>query len=135
MTSAPSSNFNGLTLLLADDEEINCLLTKAILAQSGFEVTVVGNGTEALAAARASQYDIIILDIQMPVMDGFAACTLLREIDTAQATPIIAMTAHVGTSFRQQCLAHGFTDYISKPFNGKEMLAKIAGYLASTSGA
>lgn len=133
VTNSPS--FVGLSVLLADDEEINGLLTEAFLNQYGFEVTIVGNGQEALTAASTNRFDIIILDIQMPIMDGLEACTLLRQMEskTQRPTPIIAVTASKSATFRHQCLEHGFSDFIGKPFQSKDLLAKMACHLVTTS--
>lgn len=135
MTEQNLAALNGITVLLADDEEINRLLVQAILAEAGLDVTVVDDGQEALTAAANRHFDIIILDIQMPVVDGFEACTLLRQMEgqTACSTPIIAMTAHGNANFRQQCLEHGFNDYIAKPFKSEKLLAKITDHSPSTS--
>ena len=110
-------------ILLADDEKDLARATKMILQYSGYDVDVVYNGKEALKNAIENNYDVIILDIMMPIMDGLEA---LREIRKENiTTPIILLTAKAGIDDKVEGLDAGANDYLTKPFNKKELLARI----------
>jgi signal transduction histidine kinase/DNA-binding response OmpR family regulator/HPt (histidine-containing phosphotransfer) domain-containing protein len=115
------------SILVAEDVPINQLLIETILARYGHTVTLVGNGEEAVQAWRKNpgSFDVIFMDIQMPVMDGFQATRMIRELETAQggSIPIIAMTAYAMKEDMEKCRAAGMDDYISKPFKAEDILA------------
>jgi len=119
----------GLRILLAEDNVINCVLAAGILEKRGHSVFVAANGREAVAAATADAFDLILMDVQMPEMDGFEATRCIREseLPTGHHTPIVAMTAHAMAGDRERCLAAGMDDYLSKPLNKPELLAVING--------
>ena len=106
-----------LKVLLAEDNAVNQLLASRILESLGHHATVVSNGREALAAVGAGGFDLIIMDVQMPGMDGFEATAAIRELEesTGKHIPIIAMTAHAMKGDRERCLAAGMDGYVSKP--------------------
>ncbi len=105
----------GLEVLLAEDTLVNQVLISALLGKSGHRVTVVNNGQEAVNAARQGHYDLVLMDIQMPIMDGFAATAELRA--NGLQTPIIALSAHAISGFREECLAKGMNGYLAKPID------------------
>jgi signal transduction histidine kinase/CheY-like chemotaxis protein len=114
-------------ILLAEDNEINTLLARTLLEADGYEVHCVTNGAEAVEAARSWAFDLILMDMQMPVMDGLQAARLIREIGgAAGATPIIAMTANAMTAAVQACREAGMDDHISKPIDADAFLALVA---------
>ena len=105
----------GLPILLAEDNKINQLVAKEILKNKGFQVDIAGNGREAVDMLHQKPYGLILMDIQMPVMDGFQATELIRQNPRYTNLPIIAMTAHAMAGYREQCLEAGMNDYTTKP--------------------
>ena len=110
-------------ILLADDEKDLARATKMILQYSGYDVDVVYNGKEAVEKVKEKDYDLIILDIMMPVMDGIEALKNLRKDNVS--TPVILLTAKAGIDDKVDGLDAGANDYLTKPFNKKELLARI----------
>ena len=106
-----------LRILLAEDNLINQKLAIALLEKEGHEVTVASDGQQAVEFFMANPFDIVLMDVQMPVMDGFEATHKIRDFERANGThaPIIALTAHAGAVDRERCLAAGMDEYISKP--------------------
>jgi signal transduction histidine kinase/ActR/RegA family two-component response regulator len=117
----------GLRLLVADDNEANRELIGAIVRAAGHEVEVARNGVEAVEAVLAGDYDLILMDVQMPVMDGLAAARAIRALDRAASkVPIIALTANVLADQVAFYRAQGMDDHVGKPINPRELLTKIA---------
>jgi CheY-like chemotaxis protein len=116
-----------LRILLAEDSVVNQRLAVALLSKHEHRVTVVGDGKEAVAAARAGDYDLILMDVQMPEMDGLEATREIRrhEAGAGLHTPIIAMTAHALKGDRQRCLESGMDDYLAKPIHARELYKAI----------
>ncbi|RVU34791.1 PAS domain S-box protein [Hwanghaeella grinnelliae] len=106
-----------LRVLIAEDREINQHLIKAFLVKAGHETTLVGNGRDALKACRESNFDIILMDVQMPDIDGLTATKLIRETEweSGRHTPIIGVTANAMRGSREQYLQCGMDDFVSKP--------------------
>ena len=120
-------------VLLAEDNPVNVEVAKAMLDSLGLAVHCARNGEEALQAARASTYDIVLMDCQMPVMDGFAATAEIRRHEhsagRARTLPIIAITANALQGDREACLAAGMDDYLSKPFSQQQLAAVIGRWI------
>jgi two-component system sensor histidine kinase/response regulator len=114
-------------ILLAEDNAVNQKLATRMLEKQGHAVTVAGNGREALAVVQAERFDLVLMDVQMPEMNGFEATTAIRELERETGThlPIIAMTANAMKGDRERCLEAGMDAYLSKPFQLKELLAVI----------
>jgi PAS domain S-box-containing protein len=112
-----------LHVLVAEDNQVNQLVATRIFEKLGHQVTVVSNGREALAAAQASKFDLIAMDVQMPELDGLAATSAIRNWEKTAGThiPIIAMTAHAMKGDRERCLAAGMDGYTSKPIRIEEL--------------
>jgi two-component system sensor histidine kinase/response regulator len=117
-----------LRVLLAEDNMVNQRLAMRLLQKHGHHVTVVGNGLEALTALAEYAFDLVLMDVQMPEMDGFEATRLIRisEQQRGGRTPIIAMTAHAMKGDRERCLAAGMDDYLTKPIHMEELFDAIA---------
>ena len=119
----------GACLLLAEDNLINQAVAKGILEQAGAQVIVASNGEEALALLRTGQlFDLVLMDVQMPLMDGYTATRAIRG-ELQLQLPVLAMTAGVMASEREQCVAAGMDDFIGKPVDVEQMIATIVRHL------
>ena len=116
-----------LRILLAEDNLVNQEVARAMLLKRGHQVDVVANGRDAVEAVRRTRYDLVLMDIQMPEMDGFAAAVAIRELPSGGTLPIFAMTAHAMAGERERCIARGMNGYLSKPFKGADLYAMIEG--------
>ena len=116
--AAPGSGCRSLRILLAEDNHVNQKVVTAMLKGAGHSVDVAGNGVEAIEAVSTRPYDVVVMDIQMPEMDGIRATKRIREAggDNAQI-PIIALTANAMKGDRKKYLAAGMNDYVSKPID------------------
>jgi PAS domain S-box-containing protein len=112
---AAASVLQGARILLVEDNHINQLIAKEILADVGIQVDIAENGKEAIAAVQKKEYDGILMDLQMPEMDGYTATSLIRADKRFKQLPIIAMTAHAMQEEREKCLHVGMNDHITKP--------------------
>lgn len=115
-------------VLLAEDNVMNQILAKKVLSGFGCNVDVAENGGLALEMARIKKYDLVLMDIQMPIMDGYTAAKQMRE-ELKLNLPIIAMTAHIMAGEREKCIGFGMTDYISKPFKVEQLYSLILLYI------
>ena len=118
-----------LRLLLTEDNLVNQKLAKRLLEKRGHAVVIAGNGCEAVQALRQERFDVVLMDVQMPEMDGFEATKMIRarERDTGEHVPIVAMTAHAMKGDRERCLEVGMDGYISKPLNPAELFEAVEG--------
>ena len=114
-----------LKVLLAEDNAVNQKLAIKILEKRGHLVSVVSNGQEAIDALKEEHFDLILMDVQMPELDGFEATGRIRNRETEEGghIPIVAMTAHAMKGDRERCLAAGMDDYVSKPIKVSELFA------------
>jgi CheY-like chemotaxis protein len=120
-----------LRVLVAEDSLVNQKLAKAILSRRGHQVVLAGDGREALSAVESQDFDLILMDVQMPVMDGFEAVSRIREMEqqTREHIPIIALTAHALKGDRERCLLAGMDGYVSKPIRTKQLFEVIENVL------
>jgi two-component system, sensor histidine kinase and response regulator len=131
-TTPEAKDCQSLRVLLAEDNAVNQHLAVRLLEKRGHTVTVVQDGTEALAAIRRQTFDVVLMDIQMPHMDGLETTRAIRarEQDTATHVPIVAMTAHAMQGDRERCLAAGMDGYVTKPLRPMELFEVIASLTA-----
>lgn len=119
-----------LHIILAEDNAVNQRLAMAVLQKRGHSVFLANNGDEAVEAYVDQHFDAILMDVQMPLMDGFEATASIREKEqqTGRRIPIIAMTAHAMKGDRERCLEAGMDDYVSKPIRADELFAALEGF-------
>ena len=109
------------TVLVVEDNPINQLVIRGMLLKLGYQVRTADNGAEALQLLRREPVDAVLLDCQMPVMDGFATCRELRQLPGCAQIPVLAITAHSHSGDRERCLAAGMSDYLAKPVKFLEL--------------
>jgi two-component system sensor histidine kinase/response regulator len=118
-------------VLLAEDNAVNQMLAVRLLEKHGYAVVIAVNGREAIAAFKRESLDVILMDIQMPEMDGFEATVAIREREksTGGHIPIIAMTAHSLVGDEERCLAAGMDGYVSKPIRTHQLFSTMERFL------
>ena len=119
------ASIRGARLLVAEDNEINQQVAREILESAGFLVELASNGREAVERVRSGRYDAVLMDIQMPVMDGLEATRELRADGRFGDLPVIAMTAHAMAGDREQSLAAGMNDHVTKPIDPDALFAVL----------
>jgi signal transduction histidine kinase/ActR/RegA family two-component response regulator len=127
----PTSTLRDARILLVEDNEINLELAMELLSMSGLQISVAHNGQEAIDALLEHEFDGVLMDCQMPVMDGYEATRRIREIDRFRDLPIIAMTANTMKGDREKVLEVGMNDYIAKPLDPDLMLSIMAKWIKS----
>jgi CheY-like chemotaxis protein len=117
----------GVRVLLAEDNAVNQKLALRLLSQMGYRADVAGNGIEAIQALERQPYDVVLMDVQMPAMDGFQTTAAIRALpDPAKSrVPIVAMTAHALPGYQERCLAAGMNGYLSKPLRSKVLIELV----------
>jgi two-component system sensor histidine kinase/response regulator len=125
-----------LSILVAEDNPTNQKLVELLLEQHGHRVTTAATGRAAVVKAAEEPFDLILMDVQMPELDGFEATALIRrrEASTGVHTPVVAMTAHAMAGDRERCLAAGMDAYVSKPLRVDDLLTTIDGFFTEASG-
>jgi len=119
----------GAKLLLVEDNQINQQIAKETLEQEGFEVTIAEDGRDGVQKIRASYFDAVLMDLEMPVMDGYEATRIIRSESQFGDLPIIAMTAHAMNDVREKCLRIGMNGYVTKPIDVDELLASLIDFI------
>jgi two-component system sensor histidine kinase/response regulator len=117
-----------LKVLLAEDNLVNQEVAATMLRKRGHQVDVVDNGRQAVERARRQRYDVVLMDIQMPEMDGLEATEAIRALPEGRDLPIVALTAHALKDERERCLARGMNAYVTKPFRAYELFAAAEGW-------
>ncbi|MGC1087073.1 MAG: response regulator [Candidatus Acidiferrum sp.] len=122
----------GLRILLAEDNAVNQRLTSRMLEKMGHQVTIVGDGQAAVQLVKEREFDLVAMDMQMPVLDGIEAAQLIRasEIGTGRHVPVVAMTANAFAEDREKCIAAGMDGYVAKPVSSHSIRAEIVRVLA-----
>lgn len=116
------------TVLLIEDNEQNRYLASFLLEQRGYEVVSAVDGRSGIELAERLQPDLILLDIQLPLMDGYAVARALRAVEALAATPIIAVTSYAMQGDREKCLAAGCNGYIEKPIDPDLFVSQVEAY-------
>ncbi len=123
-----------LRILVAEDNPVNQQVARALLAKRGHDVDVVANGREAVAALRKRPYDVVLMDVEMPELDGLAATREARTIPGCEHLPIVAVTAHAFAEERARFLAAGMSAVVTKPFKPHQLFAAVEGWAARDAG-
>ncbi len=121
-------------ILYVEDNDDNIYMLRRRLERKGIEVIVAGDGAQGIAAARREQPDLILMDLSLPVIDGWEAARRLKSAPDTQAIPIIALSAHAMTGDRERALAAGCDDYDTKPVDLAGLMAKIEALLPPGAG-
>src|SRR5262249_26788420 len=130
--AAQTSDEHQPRVLVAEDNPVNQIIVVRLLEKAGLKADVVANGSQAVAANTTTAYDLILMDCQMPEMDGFEATAEIRRMEGDQRhTTICALTAHAMAGDRERCLEAGMDDYISKPLTAGVLHNKIAHWIYS----
>jgi two-component system cell cycle response regulator DivK len=117
-------------ILVVEDQEDNRQILRDLLGNAGFELTEAENGEEAIAAVARRRPDLILMDIQLPLMDGYEATRRIRTNPDLKSVPIIAVTSYALAGDEDKALEAGCNGYVSKPYSPRELLAKVRAYLA-----
>lgn len=120
-------------ILLVDDYPVNQTVALRHLVRSGYTVDIAENGEQAVEMYSTNDYDLVLMDVQMPIMDGFQATKHIRDYEKAalrDRTPVVALTAHVGDSYREKCLANDMDDYLSKPLRKISLINMVKKWLS-----
>ncbi|GAB2838277.1 PAS domain-containing hybrid sensor histidine kinase/response regulator [Ferruginibacter profundus] len=131
MVATDTSLLQGKKILVTDDNEMNQLVAATILQNFGAAITAAFNGAEAIEKIKETAFDIVLMDVQMPVMDGIEATKIIRET-ISTTLPIIALTAFAINGDNQKCIAAGMNDYLSKPFEESQLLNIISKWLGKS---
>ena len=128
-----SSKLAGRRILLVDDHRVNQMVTRGMLNKLGYKVLIANNGKEALAALAEHTVDLVLMDCQMPEMDGYEATREIRKLEAEEgsdnALPVLAMTAHAGESDQSKCFAAGMSDYLAKPVSYEQLEQSLKRWL------
>lgn len=122
-----TDNRNRVRILVADDNAVNRRVAERMLTKASYSVVGVEDGRQALAALERGSFDLVLMDVQMPEMDGLAATAAIRKSEEVSADhiPIVAMTAHAMKGDRERCLAAGMDDYVAKPIDARKLLKTV----------
>jgi two-component system sensor histidine kinase/response regulator len=123
-----------LRVLVADDDPVNTMIVTMLLRKRGHVTVVVENGREAVLAASSGGFDLVLMDVQMPEMDGNEATAMIRKTEqtTGDHVPILALTAELKSADRDACIAAGADGYLSKPITPASLFAKIESVLVAS---
>ncbi len=133
-SAGPVPMFEGTRILLVEDHPVNLIVTRKMLERLGCKTDAAENGLRAIEALKERQFDLVLMDCQMPEMDGFEATRMIRDAASGvldSSIPIVAMTAHAGAADREKCMAAGMSDYLSKPVESTDLAAMIKRFIAN----
>ncbi len=129
-----NGNDNEVRVLVAEDNEVNQKVIRAILERRGYSLEFAKDGSEACEKFTREKYNVVLMDCQMPVLDGLQAATMIRARErqsNSERVPIIALTANAMSGDRQRCFTAGMDDFLSKPFKSGELVEKIVQWTRS----
>ncbi|MBF0322719.1 MAG: response regulator, partial [Magnetococcales bacterium] len=130
----PADTLRGVEVLLVEDNDINLQVARELLEQRQMQVTVARHGREAVTWVGQRAFDVILMDVQMPVMDGLEATRMIRGMEKCKELPIIAMTANAMVGDREECLAAGMNDHVTKPISPGELYAALVKWVQRVPG-
>lgn len=119
-------------ILLVEDNEMNRDMLSRRLIRKGFEVTIAVDGQEGVEKARSTMPDLILMDMSLPILDGWEATRILKADETTRQIPIIAQTAHAMSGDREKCFEAGCDDYTTKPVQFRQLLKQIHAFIPET---
>ncbi|MCK4494605.1 MAG: response regulator [Methylococcales bacterium] len=125
------TNLTGAKILIVDDDDINCLIAKEMLEDENLQVEVANGGKQAIEKIEAQKFDAVLMDLQMPEMDGYETCLRIRRNPRHKNLPIIALSGHAMSEIRDKCLQVGMNDYVSKPFRIHKLLKILERIISS----
>jgi CheY-like chemotaxis protein len=125
-STAPAT---GPVILAVEDNPVGLRVLRHILQRRNFQVVCATSGAEAIAAARAQRVDLILMDLQMPDMNGLEASAEIRNLPGYSSVPILALTANYSDQTREECLAHGMQAFLSKPVDAQELWSTVSRYV------
>ncbi|MCY1440051.1 Sensor protein EvgS [compost metagenome] len=128
-----NSEGSGQQVLLVEDNPVNQTVIEAMLRSLGYQVSLVGDGAQAVHQASRHHYAAILMDCRLPVLDGYEATRQIRQMNGGAAVPIIALTANALQGDREACLAAGMNDYLAKPFKRADLLRVMQRWLSKPS--
>ena len=128
------AELRGARILAVDDNEINLQIARELLQEFGFEVDTAQDGQQAIEQVRGTSYDLVLMDMQMPVMDGLEATRAIRALPGHDRLPIVAMTANAMSQDRERCLEAGMNDFLPKPINPDQLLALVHAWVRPVPG-
>ncbi len=126
------NGLKGLSILVVDDNQISVLITKKFLETFGVVVSCANNGANAVDLCRTNVYDLVLMDIHMPLIDGFQTARLIRKTDLNYSTPVIAFTTSSYYEVKNELFEAGMNEYIQKPFKAEELQSKILMLISAT---
>ena len=121
-------------ILIVEDNPVNRRLVQTILVKAGYEVELAEHGAQALARLEHNDYALVLMDLTMPIMDGWEAIAVLRGKEQWQALPVIAVTIDISDGIKKRVAAAGFTDYLAKPYAREDLLERIRFHLGEDMG-
>jgi CheY-like chemotaxis protein len=127
--SESASQGAGARILIVEDDSVAQRIVQRVLERRSYSVTCAASGIEALQLAAAAQFDLVLLDLQMPEMDGVETAVRLRRIAGYESVPLVAVTANATEEYRRRCAAAGMQAFLTKPVSGTELLATVESFL------